>query len=146
MKKCKIVLKDKIRCSKLELLVNEFNLILPKLMKHIDNRNHQYKSLDDLKRNLNVGEVVTHADFSENFLCKYSSEIQSVYFGGSRVQLFHHKAVIYYKNIGSVNSTRNTLKVKYFCIISDTLSHDAAAIIIHLRPILSIICQKIPNL
>lgn len=38
-------------------------------------------------------------DYSENFNnCKFTNEIQSLHFGGSREQATFHKSVLYYKN------------------------------------------------
>lgn len=38
-----------------------------------------------------------HVDFSENYNCKYSEEIQSVHFGGAGQQITRHTAVLYRK-------------------------------------------------
>lgn len=45
---------------------------------------HQYQSIKILKDNLTEKEAVIHMDFSENYNTKYSEEVQSFHFGGSR--------------------------------------------------------------
>ena len=35
-------------------------------------------------------------DFSENYYCKYSAEIQSVHFGASKKQISLHTGVFFY--------------------------------------------------
>jgi hypothetical protein len=60
-----------------------------------------------------MGECIVHIDFSENFTCKMSSEIQSMHFGASKHQLSLHTAVYYIGN----NSNQTT-----FCtgIVTDS--------------------------
>lgn len=50
-----------------------------------------------MKDNLKENEAIIHFDFSENYACKYSQEIQSAHFGGSKKQISLHTSVIYYK-------------------------------------------------
>lgn len=137
-KQVRKIRKELVRCSKIEL-VKHFQLLLFPLMKHINNRNYQYKTLDDLKRNLNEREVVVHIDFSENFCCKYSAEVQSMHFGGSRQQLSLHTVVTYYR-IGE------DLLTQSICTVSPSLSHDPPAILEHLKPVFKIISEKVPDL
>nr|CAI5865629.1 unnamed protein product [Callosobruchus analis] len=37
--------------------------------------------------------ILVHIDFSENYVCKYSCEVQSAHFGGSKPQITLHTAV-----------------------------------------------------
>nr|CAI5852334.1 unnamed protein product [Callosobruchus analis] len=41
----------------------------------------------------NKARILVHMDFSENYVCKYSCEVQSAHFGGSKPQITLHTAV-----------------------------------------------------
>ncbi|XP_052224930.1 uncharacterized protein LOC127840558 [Dreissena polymorpha] len=73
---------------------------------------------------------MVHIDFSENYACKYSDEIQSMHFGGSRNQLSLHTGVIYLRD-----------EVIPICTVSDFLRHDPAGIWAHLTPILKYVTE-----
>ena len=60
-----------------------------------------------------------------NYECKYSAEVQSVYFGGSRRQVAPHTGVCY-----------NRIQVIPFCSISENARHGAAAVWAHTKVIL----------
>ncbi|KAJ8875480.1 hypothetical protein PR048_023375, partial [Dryococelus australis] len=57
--------------------------------------NHQCEEISQLKKNILQNEVLVHVDFSENYTCKYSKEIQSAHFGGSKPQVTIHTCVLY---------------------------------------------------
>uniref|UniRef100_UPI00358F15CF uncharacterized protein n=1 Tax=Myxine glutinosa TaxID=7769 RepID=UPI00358F15CF len=44
---------------------------------------------------MSVDEALIHIDFSENYSCKYSSQIQAVHFGASHQQATLHTGVLY---------------------------------------------------
>jgi len=73
------------------------------------------------KESADVNEAVDHIDFSENYVCKNVSEIQSTHFGASNLQATLHTGVIHV-----VNGHQS------FASISDSLQHDPAAIWAHL--------------
>lgn len=56
----------KVNSGSLQVLLDEINRDLPRVAKHTWN------------------EVMVHIDFSENYNCKYGSEIQSMRFGSSK--------------------------------------------------------------
>ncbi|KAJ8868853.1 hypothetical protein PR048_030394, partial [Dryococelus australis] len=56
-------------------------------MLRVSNISHQYEEISQLKKNILQNEVLVHVDFCENHTCKYSKEIQSAHFGGSKPQL-----------------------------------------------------------
>lgn len=119
-----------------------FNLLLktlPQHMQHISNIEHQYKVIDNLKQNLNVNELLIHIDFSENYECKYSREIQSMHFGGSHDQVTLHTGVLYYRECDS-----NLVKSMSFCTMSECMRHDASAICAHLEQILTYVQTLLP--
>ena len=138
-KNCKKVIKEDIKCTKGEMvkLLIDF---LPKYMLHVSNMKHQFKMIQDLKHKLNPEtEVLIHVDFSENYTCKYSREIQSVHFGGSKPQVSLHTVVWYHKD-------DEDIKPESFCSFSENIRHDAVAIIAHLLPLVKTIKEKMPLL
>lgn len=120
----KVVTKKKIACTTLEL-VNKFQGLLETFLLHEMNIVYQFKAIKDLKSKLSTKDLLLNIDFSENFLCKYSSEIQSVHFGASRTQIALHTGVAYSKDFKEA-----------FATMSPVLDHNAAAIMAHLKPIL----------
>ena len=44
---------------------------------------------------MSAGECLIHIDFSENFTCRYGTEIQVVHFGSSHEQAVLHTGVLY---------------------------------------------------
>lgn len=52
---------------------------------------YQYEIIKSLKDNLTEKDAVIHMDFTKNYNTKYSSEVQSFHFGGSRTQISLHK-------------------------------------------------------
>lgn len=120
-----LTVKEKVMGT-LHTLLEDFSMGLKeKLGKHVYNIRHQYAALRGVKENLSEDEVVLHIDFAENFLCKYSSEIQAVHFGDSHKQASLHTGVAYTKN--SVISV---------CSISSSFRHDPCAIWAHLSKFL----------
>ncbi|KAJ8334000.1 hypothetical protein SKAU_G00413190 [Synaphobranchus kaupii] len=81
----------------------------------------------ELGRNLKHNESLLHIDFSENYSCKYSKEIQSVHFGGSHQQASLHTGVLY---------TAGEEAPRTFCSISPSRRHEPVAIWAHLDPVL----------
>lgn len=83
-----------------------------------------------------------HIDFTENYTCKYSAEVQSAHFGGSKPQLSLHTCV-YYSVAEFPNDGFQTTSM---CSISKNLRHDPVMICAHLKPILQRIKEINPNL
>lgn len=119
------MIKDKI-LSQVGDLIKKVEDFLPKYLTHEMNINHQYAVLTKKKENLINKEILIHIDFSENYSCKHASEPQSVHYGASRQQISLHTGVVYSK-----------LEKKSFGTISESLQHDAKAVLAHLVPILS---------
>lgn len=109
-----------------EDLVKEFQSEMKILKKHAFNIKVQNKACKDIKKNMKSNEVVVHADFSENFACKLSEEIQSFHFGGSRQQVSLHTGILYVAGVKSLP----------FATISPSKDHGPPPIGAHLRPIL----------
>ncbi|KAJ8722265.1 hypothetical protein PYW08_004667 [Mythimna loreyi] len=129
---CKKTVKENVKTSH-QLLVNILNKNLPIFMQHLANITNQYNAIKFIKQSLSPSEGLLHIDFSENYACKYGSEIQSAHFGGSKSQLSLHTCVYY-----SANSEppQNIVKTTSFCSVSENLRHDPVLICAHLTPII----------
>ncbi|KYN11119.1 hypothetical protein ALC57_16736 [Trachymyrmex cornetzi] len=121
-------------------LIKELNKETEVYLKHIHDTTHQYKALVSLRKNLSMNEVMLVCDFSENYNCKYSSEIQSVHFGASLKQISLHTDAFFYKP-----SLNEEVKCVSFCSVSENLRHDASAIWAHLTPIFNEIRKLVPR-
>ncbi len=111
--------------GKCEDLLALLNKKLDSLAKHHFNWLHQAKILRELKETLREDEVCIHVDFSENYGCKLSSEIQAFHFGGSRKQVTIHTCVVYMASSSFSYAT-----------ISASLRHDERAVWAHMEPVL----------
>jgi len=133
----RVVKKMKISCTARELLQATENQMTA-YMRHVFSISHQYRQLRDMRTQLRQNEVLIVIDFSENYLTKYSSEIQSVHFGASRTQITLHTGVMYY-------STANGIQCTSFCTLSSSLRHDPGAIWAHLMPVLNLMHVLCPS-
>lgn len=120
-------------------LYSEFKLKIVPFMKHVYNMRHQYRSLKSKKDHLQQNEIVVQIDFSENYVCKFGEEAQSMHFGASKVQISLHTGVKYV-----VDSNGNTI-VESFTTVSSCLDHGAHAIWAHLKPVLLSISVEHPE-
>ncbi|XP_063219235.1 uncharacterized protein LOC134529268 [Bacillus rossius redtenbacheri] len=136
-KTCTKYKKDSLQCS-LGDLVSELEGIFPKFMSHVNNMCHQHREMAKLKKKLPPNSIVIHMDFSENYNCKVSQEIQAFHFGGSREQVSIHTVMVYYRN-----ETSELPMKKAYCTLSDSLRHDPVAIMAHLQPIFTEIKQLV---
>lgn len=130
-----ITVKETIRCSVQELK-EHFTKLLVQFKIHVFNMCHQFKTLKDLRSKLMQNEAMVVMDFSENYTCKYSSEVQSAHFGGSKPEITIHTGVYF---------TSNRPKGQQFATISSNNRHDACAVWAHLKPILKVIKDENPN-
>lgn len=131
-------LKDTIQITKVDLIKLLIEQI-PKFLIHKQIITNQYEYITELKKNLKVGEILLHMDFSENYQTKYSQEIQSVHFGASRQQLTLHTVVAYYRDL-----TSDQLITRSFCTLSENVRHDACAVYAHILPVLHEINEQSP--
>ena len=76
-------------------LCDMFQASLDKFKRHLYNIRKQYRVYLSVRENLKPNECLVHVDFSENYNCSYSSEIQAVHFGGSHQQVTLHTGVFY---------------------------------------------------
>ncbi|XP_045199124.2 uncharacterized protein LOC123553489 [Mercenaria mercenaria] len=118
----------------IENLMEELESEMNKCCAHFFNIQHQYRSVTELKKRLTEKDVLIHIDFSENYTCKYESEVQSCHFGASQRQISLHTGVIYTKD-----------ETVPFCSMSDCLKHNPAGIWGHLKPVLEHVKENIPT-
>lgn len=81
--------------DKLESLIDTFCQEMPRFKIHIYNITNQLNHYRALKENLKKTEALIHIDFSENFQCKLSKEIQGMHFGASQRQITLHTGMYY---------------------------------------------------
>ncbi|XP_031781055.1 uncharacterized protein LOC107982089 [Nasonia vitripennis] len=72
-------------------------------------------------------------DFSENYMCKYSTEVHSVHFGASRQQVTLHTGMFYSESFSNG-----------FATASESLRHDAVAVLAHVFDILDHFLSDLP--
>ena len=68
------IMKEKITCNINELL-HKLEEMAPNFLIHLNNINHQYNAIIQLKETLDDESVLLHIDFSENYQCKFNAEI-----------------------------------------------------------------------
>ncbi|XP_047026178.1 uncharacterized protein LOC124634596 [Helicoverpa zea] len=140
-KKCKKCVKETVKTT-IGALVKLLHLNLPVFMQHVANMIHQMRSIQTFKQQLTSTKGLLHVDFSENYNCKYSAEVQSAHFGGSKPQLSLHTCVYY----SAAEFPNNGFQTTSMCSISKNLRHDPVMICAHLKPILQRIKELSPNL
>lgn len=118
-----------------EEVVDQFQDKMVKFKQHLFNIRWQYKAYRQVREDLKDHECLIHVDFSENYLCKYANEVQSVHFGGSHQQATLHTGVLY-------TAAQNPIA---FCSISPSRRHDPPAIWAHLDQVLDMVQSKFPQ-
>ena len=119
-----------------EQLAEQFQTLLSKFKKHSFNIRQQYAYYRELRKSMATDECLIHVDFSENFTCKYSSEIQAVHFGSSHQQATLHTGVLY---VGGIQEPT------CFTTISPSKHKSPAAIWEHLNPVLDHVQATYPD-
>lgn len=122
-------------------LVNKLRDIILKFMRHEAVILNQFSQLKYLRNAMTENEVLVQVDFSENYCLKYSTEIQSFHFGGSRTQISLHTTSVSYKE-----DKYGPLKTKSFCTFSENLNHGPSAIMAHLMPVFKFLSESKPSL
>ena len=118
-------------------LINSFQKQIKVFCRHIFNIRQQFLAYKECRDNLKENEALLHIDFSENYSCKISAEIQSFHFGDSRVQVTLHTGVVY---------TANANEAISFCSISPDRRHNPAAIWAHLDPVIKLLRNKMATI
>lgn len=122
----KVTIKKEIESS-LEELIELFICHLHRFKKHMFNIKHHFSFFRELKRSMSLHECIVHVDFSENYICRYSTEIQAVHFGALHQQATMHAGVLYVGKNASPFC---------FCTISQSKHKGQPAIWQHLDPVL----------
>lgn len=117
-------------------LKEQFQKDLQLFKRHFYNINRQHSCYREAIDNIKEDEACIIVDFSENFMCKMSQEIQSLHFGASRAQITLHTGVIYRKNA----------KPKSFASISPCNEHGPGAIWSHLEAVIEYIRNNYPEI
>lgn len=114
-------------------LISEFETEIVKFKLHYYNWKEQQRQYRQCVNSLKDGEIVILCDFSENYECKYSKEIQATHFGASKNSITIHTGAIFFKD-----------KFQTFATLSDSTCHEPDAIWAHLLPILKHAKEKYP--
>lgn len=122
------------KTGSLKMLIDGFQEELRNFKIHSYNILHQYKQYRQCKDNLDDRTVAVHIDFSENYACKLSTEIQAMHFDGSRQQINLHTGMLYTKK-----------GHQSFASLSPNKDHGPNAIWAHLLPVLKEIKKKLPK-
>jgi hypothetical protein len=137
-KEIKIVKKNTKTTDPRNLIIKLENMV-PKFLSHSSNIFNQYIKIKHLKESLSHNECLIHMDFSENYGYKFSEEVQSMHFGGSRGQISLQTAIIYIRNELGVTEPYS------FCTASECTRHDAAAVWAHLNHLINFSFKKSPQ-
>lgn len=97
VKKTKRMIKRKM-VSTVKDLISGFTTESINFKKHWYNIKHQHNMQQTCLNSLDEEAVAIHVDFSENYCCKLSTEVQAMNFGASKVQITLHTGVLYNKN------------------------------------------------
>ncbi|CAG2186302.1 unnamed protein product [Mytilus edulis] len=134
-KELSVTVKEKESASIEKATEKLHELLRPSYSRHLFNIKNQYKHYKTLKETLSQTECLIHVDFSENYSCKMSKEIQSMHFGASLPQISLHTGYYVTKDMDTIRS---------FCGVSDSLRHDPQSIWAYMLPILNEIKDLYP--
>lgn len=116
-----------IKKNTIKQLIDIFENNLKLFKIHSYNMWHQINEYNKCCNNLNPGEAAIHCDFSQNFECKLSSEVQAMHFGASKNQVTLHTGVLFLNG-----------KKQSFCTVSPSNIQQPSAIWAHLLPIIEL--------
>ena len=120
----------------LQNLLELFKKQLTHFKRHLFNIKSQFSFHRELKKSMTHQECLIHVDFSENYVCKYSSEIQAVHFASNQQQATLHTGVLH---VGGVEEN------VCFATITSSKEKGPAAIWTHMSPILDLVKASYPN-
>ncbi len=131
----KITVKKKTETT-LQNILELFQHQLTNFKRHLFNIKQQFIYFRELKKTMTDCECLIHVDFSENYACKYSSEIQAVHFASNQQQATLHTGVLH---VGGVD--------EHVCFgtISPSKEKGPAAIWTHLSPVLDLVKSSYLN-
>lgn len=118
-------------------VIDMFKNALPVYKKHVFSMLHQANKLKKVRENLKEGELLLQIDFSQNYICKLGTEVQSMHFGASKKQVSLHTGVMHYID-------KEEVVCKSFCTVADNLDHQCHAVWAHMRPVLEDAAERLP--
>ncbi|WAR22348.1 LOW QUALITY PROTEIN: hypothetical protein MAR_016322 [Mya arenaria] len=130
------ITEKEIKNGNVNELVDKFEDQLKRYSKHIFRTYNQYQYFAEKKNEIKEDECLLHAFRTENYVCGYTAEVQSVHFGASKRQITLHTDVAIVKDQPQYT----------FCTVSDSLVHGPEAVWAHLKPILTKIKTKYPKI
>lgn len=116
-------------------LVELVHTLLHKFKRHTFNINQLLLQIVE-KKNMSKEKAVIHIDFSENYTCKYSSEIQAVHFGSSHQQAMLHTGVLH------IGGEKEPI---YLSTVSPSKHKSPPAIWEHMNPVLDYLQATYPQ-
>lgn len=122
----RVTVKKELESSWGELL-DLFQSQLVFFKRHLFCMRNQVRHYRELKKEMKSHECLIHVDFSENYACKYASDIQSVHFVSSQQQATLHTGVVH------MSGAEDHM---CFCSFSSSKEKGPAAIWAHLFPTL----------
>ncbi|CAG4981741.1 unnamed protein product [Colias eurytheme] len=134
----RLVKKEKV-ITKPNEAIKHLKETLNKYMRHCGRMVNQQKAIKKIKEQLKFDEAVIHIDYSENYKCAYSKEIQSAHFGASKPQITIHTSVLYFYDVNGQK------KSQCFATLSSSLRHDTAAVWAHMEPLLDFLKIHCPQ-
>lgn len=130
-----MTVKNEIECS-LGNMIDIFQNQLRVFTRHQFNIKTQYNHYRELKKSMKSDECLIHIDFSENYACKLSEEIQAAHFASSQQQATLHTGILH---VGGVD------KHMCFTTISASKEKSPPAIWTHLSPVLDYVKTHHPS-
>ncbi|XP_052085082.1 uncharacterized protein LOC127722225 [Mytilus californianus] len=110
-KELSVTVKEKESASIEKATEKLHELLRPSYSRHLFNIKNQYKHYKTLKETLSQTECLIHVDFSENYSCKMSKEIQSMHFGASLPQISLHTEYLHFYSDGPTSQYRQKINL-----------------------------------
>lgn len=121
--------------------VDSFIESVPKVIQHDFIAKQQAEYFQTVKNNLEIGEVLVVADFSENYSFLLQNSVQGVYWNNRQATI--HPFACYYRSIDVNESKVVPLSL---VIISDNLTHNTTAVYSFQEELTSFLKIKIPSI
>jgi hypothetical protein len=113
-------------------IVARFHEALEKYAYHRYSFCRQYREIRQVKEALRTGDIAVHVDFSENYVCKSSSEVQASHFG-------HHDTITIHQGV----LYKASQPPMAFATVSEDSRKSASAVAVHIEAILKeFICSE----
>lgn len=126
-------------------MVEKFDEELIKFKMHFFITDHQFKTLDVLRKNLQNHEAYLIVDWSQNYLGKKYKEVHAFHFGQNQRHISLQVGGYY---INLKNSKTNEIETQFvsFATVSDVLRHESEAVWAHLIPVLDNLKRCYPEI